>query len=66
MSPDPTCPRCGAPLKVETVRVAVPVPTAHTFSADPPLVVGQGEQYTLTRYEEREEISDCVRCTGAY
>jgi len=49
MTADPTCSRCGGPLKV--VRVKVPV-----RSADGATV----------RYEEREEIADCPRCTGGY
>lgn len=54
---DHRCPRCGAPLRVERVQVPVylDTPTVH----DPHARV-------LLRYDEREEVSDCPRCMGAY
>lgn len=53
MSADHKCPRCGCKLKVERVKVLV-----EQEAQDAPV--------TVSHYEEREEISDCVRCTGAY
>lgn len=56
---DHTCPRCGAPLKVETVQI--PVYVGHTR-------IGEDQPYeqVIARYDEEEQVSDCVRCTGAY
>ena len=57
---DHRCPRCGALLKIETVKVPVYVNNK---------IEDAGETHTsreLKGYEEREEVSDCVRCTGAY
>ena len=53
------CPRCGAPLKVETVQI--PVYVGHTL-------IGGDKSYerVIARYEEEEQVSDCVRCMGAY
>jgi hypothetical protein len=57
---DPRCPRCGAPLRTETVKV--PVYLDHMQMVD-----GKVEETkVLARYDERQEVSDCVRCTGAY
>ena len=50
---DQKCPRCGCALRTEKVRVPV-----KRVCDDMP--VG------FTDYEEREEVSDCVRCTGSY
>ena len=47
------CPRCGSALKVIVVRVPIEIE-----ADDAPVLV----RY----YKEREEVSDCVRCTGAY
>ena len=59
MTADHKCPRCGNPLKTETVKVPV-YRTTHS--------AGGGYQSTqeISHYEEREDVSDCVRCTGAY
>lgn len=50
---DHKCQRCGCTLRVEAVRVPV-----ERVCDDAP--VGYKE------YEEREEVSDCPRCTGSY
>ncbi len=57
---DARCSRCGAPLK--TVMVRVPV------YEEKPLYEGleQHNFRTLAGYEEREEVAECPRCTGAY
>lgn len=47
------CARCGTPLKTVTVRVPVTVDA-------------QDAPVSFTRYEEREELADCERCTGGY
>lgn len=47
------CARCGCKLKVEIVQVRV-----DRDAEDAPV--------TVTHYEEREEVSDCPRCTGSY
>ena len=57
---DHRCPRCGAPLKIETVKVPV---YSHYLIEGHGATPVRGE---LKGYEEREEVSDCVRCTGAY
>lgn len=57
---DHRCPRCGTALKVERVRVAL-------YSQHK--IEDTGEVHTSREfrgYEEREELSDCPRCTGAY
>jgi len=54
------CPRCGGDLKIVTVQV--PVYSHHKIEET-------GEIHTsreLRGYEEREEVSDCPRCTGGY
>ena len=53
---DPKCPRCGCALKIKTVRVPVYGDDARCGGGSLP----------IERYEEREEVSDCPRCTGAY
>lgn len=58
MSDDPKCSRCGAPLR--TVTVKVPVYSYYQKGTDDRPV------QVLERYEEREEVADCIRCTGAY
>lgn len=50
---DPRCPRCGAALRVERVKVLV-----QRECDDAPV--------TFSYYEERDEVSDCPRCTGSY
>lgn len=55
---DPHCTRCGAPLKVQVVQIPV-----YAVGYSP--VTQQNEQ-TMTGHTEREEVSDCARCTGAY
>lgn len=60
MSDDPRCGRCGTPLKTETVKVPI-------YKEEP--FLAEGGIYRLgvvDRYEDREEVSDCVRCTGSY
>lgn len=59
------CPRCGGYLPTVTVRVLVPIPTSQEFNA-PPATVIEEPGFTVSRYEEREEVGECVRCTGAY
>lgn len=56
---DHKCLRCGAPLKVETVQVPIYVDLFH-FGQD------KRSGQVIARYEEREDVSDCVRCTGSY
>lgn len=56
---DHTCPRCGALLKIETVKIPVYVGRTN-IGEDEPI-----EQHVV-RYDEEEQVSDCVRCTGAY
>lgn len=56
-SRDHICPRCGSYLP--TVTVKVPVYQEKSFSD------GRSAN-TVIRYEEREEVAECVRCTGAY
>ena len=50
---DHKCPRCGTPLKIVEVRVPI-------------VVEAQGAPVSFTRYETREEVADCPRCTGGY
>lgn len=54
MTHDLKCPRCGAALKVVEVKVPIKV----THAEDMPV--------SVVRYEIREEVSDCPRCTGSY
>jgi len=58
MTTDPKCPRCGCALRVETVKVAVY--NHHEGHGGIPI---RGE---FRGYTEREEVSDCPRCTGSY
>lgn len=58
----PKCSRCGCSLKVEIVRIPIlPEPQVTPIELDaipncnPP-----------PQYQEREEVSDCPRCTGSY
>lgn len=51
------CPRCGGYLPTVTVWVPVYADVV-TYGAHPTPI--------LARYEEREEVAECVRCTGAY
>jgi hypothetical protein len=60
MTHDPKCNRCGTPLKI--VEVKVPV-TRMRVEIDYLAATGSEE---VTRYETREEVADCPRCTGAY
>jgi len=53
------CPRCGAELK--TVEVKVPV----YHEVQPGFIEGYHFK-VIARYETREEVADCVRCTGSY
>ena len=59
-SRDHKCPRCGTHLPTVTVRV--PVYLDHMHFKDGVIV----ENRILARYEEVEEVAECVRCTGAY
>ena len=54
------CPRCGTPLRQETVKK--PVYLDHLSVVDGEI----REDRVLARYEEEIEWSDCPRCTGAY
>ena len=57
---DHRCQRCGTELKVVEVRVAVSplVTIPHDMTI--------GEFLEGVRYETREDVSDCHRCTGSY
>lgn len=56
------CPRCGGYLPTVTVRVPVTFNKGQaTLPGFCPVTTGE-----LTLYEEREEVAECVRCTGAY
>lgn len=57
-SRDHKCPRCGGYLATVTVRVPV-YEEMPTGGGGTPIDV-------LLRYEDREEVAECVRCTGAY
>ena len=57
-SRDHKCPRCGGYLPTVTVRVPVYVEHASLSSVGPIKV--------FAGYEDREEVADCVRCTGGY
>lgn len=59
-SRDHICPRCGSYLP--TVTVKVPVYEEATFLDGSRVVTRR----ILARYDEREDVADCVRCTGAY
>ena len=59
-SRDHICPRCGSYLPTVTVRV--PVYEEATFLEGSRAVTRR----ILARYEEREDVADCVRCTGSY
>ena len=52
------CPRCGTYLPTVTVRKPVYDEFGTTAMREP--------QTVLLRYEEHEEIADCIRCTGSY
>lgn len=53
---DHRCPRCGAPLPVVTVQVP-----RYEECATP-----EGLEHVFMGYDDKEELADCVRCTGAY
>lgn len=59
-SRDHICPRCGSYLP--TVTVKVPVYLDHLSQRAGEIV----RETVLTHYEEREEVAECVRCTGSY
>lgn len=62
-SRDHICPRCGSYLP--TVRVQVPVHVeVPVMDGHRDLAVGKAQ--ILSHYEEREEVAECVRCTGSY
>ena len=54
------CPRCGTYLPTVTVRVPV------WRSED--VMVGAGVITTqvFDHYEDRDDIGECIRCTGSY
>lgn len=54
------CWRCGTSLKIETVKV--PVYLDHLSMKDGEIV----KTRVLAHYKDREEVSDCPRCMGAY
>ena len=60
---DPHCSRCGCQLKVVLFQVRVPImnPTPITWADEIP-----NSNPIAYEYEQREEISDCPRCTGSY
>ncbi len=58
-SRDHICPRCGSYLP--TVTVKVPVYSHWLVEGHTKPIRGE-----LQGYEEREEVSECVRCTGSY
>lgn len=60
MTQEYKCWRCGTALKVETVKV--PVYLDHLSMKGGEIV----KTRVLAHYEDREEVSDCPRCTGAY
>jgi hypothetical protein len=62
-SRDHICPRCGSYLP--TVRVWVPV-YVEVPVKDGHRDVAVGKAQMVGHYEEREEVADCVRCTGSY
>lgn len=56
------CTRCGTYLPTVTVRVPVFVDVlAHDGTGR-----DLGATRVIERYGEREEIADCIRCTGSY
>lgn len=55
---DSKCNRCGTALKVETIRVPV-WKTEHSAG-------GGYQTRQFETYEDREDVSDCPRCTGSY
>lgn len=62
-SRDHICPRCGSYLPTVTVRVPVYEDRTMWGGID---LGSIGRTPVLTRYEEREEVAECVRCTGSY
>ena len=57
---DHKCNRCGAELKV--VEVQVPVTRNEIVDLD----THRNGFMSVTRYETREDVADCERCTGGY
>lgn len=60
-SRDHKCPRCGGYLPTVTVRVPVYANMSHMN-----IPAGAWPTPIVSRYEEREEVAECVRCTGGY
>lgn len=58
MSDNPKCGRCGTPLRMENVKVPVTKIIINEVTQKPETV--------FDRYEDRQEPSDCPRCTGSY
>lgn len=54
------CARCGQELKI--VEVRLPVRSNETVDLD----THPNGFMEVTRYETREEIADCPRCTGSF
>ena len=57
---DHKCNRCGAELKV--VEVLVPIPPVDPIPHD--MIID--DFFKAVRYETREDVADCPRCTGGY
>lgn len=60
-SRDHICPRCGSYLPTVTVKVPV-----YDLVDVRELGESVDRSRTQTGYEEREEVAECVRCTGSY
>ena len=58
-SRDHHCPRCGTYLP--TVTVQKPIYVEHYTAG-----CGFKRDEVLVRYEEVEEVAECIRCTGGY
>lgn len=54
------CPRCKTPLKTVTVQVPV-YETVVGFGSN-----SHSTEQIISHYETREEVAECVRCTGSY
>jgi len=62
-SRDHICPRCGSYLPTVTVQVPVYEDKMVWDGID---INSIERGRVLDHYEEREEVAECVRCTGAY
>lgn len=61
---DPHCSRCGCQLKVVLFQVRVPLDLPVDIT--PQTGLDPSSETIRYTYEQREEISDCPRCTGSY